>query len=194
MAYEDIQIPVDGQPISSSMFGEKVRNAILDLDARTSELENFRVGIRRVKTASQFRASTNTFADDAELKDIELTPGSYYIRAKLTMYGGTAGIPILTQWGFSGTWNNPLRLISGPTPANTTAAGSNPPQQRTAAATNSSATYGLGTSTAYHLIDEETMQITVTATGLFAVRWANQSSNAASGSVNQGSFVEIIPI
>lgn len=34
--YDSIQIPIQGQPISSSQFGAKVRNAIIDLDRRMS--------------------------------------------------------------------------------------------------------------------------------------------------------------
>lgn len=34
--YDNIQVPVQGQPISSSLFGVRARNAIIDLDRRMS--------------------------------------------------------------------------------------------------------------------------------------------------------------
>jgi hypothetical protein len=38
-AYDDIGIPVKGQPISSGAYGIKVRNAIIDLDRRVSSVD-----------------------------------------------------------------------------------------------------------------------------------------------------------
>jgi hypothetical protein len=38
-AYDDIQVPISGQPASSSLFGEKVRNSIIDLDRRVQAVE-----------------------------------------------------------------------------------------------------------------------------------------------------------
>lgn len=151
------------------------------------------VGITKVKEANQTRTSTTTLLDDAELKDIELDVGRYRIFVMLTMVGGAGGIPIVTRWGFSGTWNAPLRLVKGPTAANTAAGSADPPQQRTAVNVSSDATYGLGTSAAYHLITEVSAQIVVTVPGLFAVQWRPNSSSATSGGVNQGSHVIIVP-
>lgn len=37
--YDSIQIPVQGQPVSSSLHGVRVRNAILDLDTRVTGVE-----------------------------------------------------------------------------------------------------------------------------------------------------------
>lgn len=37
--YDDIGIPIKGQPISSGAYGVKVRNAILDLDRRMSSVD-----------------------------------------------------------------------------------------------------------------------------------------------------------
>lgn len=37
--YDDIGLPVKGQPVSSGTFGIKVRNAILDLDTRVSSVD-----------------------------------------------------------------------------------------------------------------------------------------------------------
>ncbi len=38
-AYDDIGIPVKGQPVSSGAYGVKVRNAIIDLDRRVSAFD-----------------------------------------------------------------------------------------------------------------------------------------------------------
>jgi hypothetical protein len=151
------------------------------------------VGIRKVKDSSQIRTSTTTLLDDGEINGIELTPGRYHVKSIWTMYGGTAGIPIVTRWGFTGTWNNPLRIVRGPTAANTTAANANPPQQRTAVAAGSDVTYGLGTSAFYQVAYEESMQVSVTATGMFSLMWRPNSSSANSGGVNQGTGVIIVP-
>jgi hypothetical protein len=166
-----------GDPVFSSDFAEVVSA----------------VGITKVKEANQTRTSTTTLLDDAELKDIELAAGRYRIFVMLTMVGGAGGIPIVTRWGFSGTWNAPLRLCKGPTAANTAAGGADPPQQRTAVSATSDATYGLGTSAAYQLITEVSAQIVVTASGLFSVQWRPNSSAVNSGGVNQGSHVIIVP-
>lgn len=37
--YDDIAVPISGQPISSSAYGQKVRDAILDLDKRQGATE-----------------------------------------------------------------------------------------------------------------------------------------------------------
>lgn len=150
-------------------------------------------GLVKVKESSQIRTSTTTLLDDAEIKDIELAPGRYRAVVVITMYGGSASIPVVTRWGFTGTWNNPLRIIDGPTAANTTAANADPPRQRTAVAAGSDATYGLGNSAFYQVAIEMSAQIVVTATGNFSLMWRPNSSNANSGGVNQGTHVLIAP-
>lgn len=166
-----------GDPVYSSDFS--------DVEAR--------VGIRKVKAVSQQRINTSTLANDAELFDMQLTPGNYHVRVRLAMGGGAGGIPIKTRWGFTGSWNAPLRQVIGPLSSNTLAGTANPTMQRTAVSAVADATYGLGSSAAYHLTDEESMQVIVTATGMFSVQWAPNAVSATSGSVNQGSFVVIVP-
>lgn len=39
-AYDSIQVPIQGQPASASLFGNAVRNALIDVDARLSIVEN----------------------------------------------------------------------------------------------------------------------------------------------------------
>jgi len=144
-----------------------------------------------VKPSNETRTSTTTYADDADLAGIPLGVGSFEIVADIAMIGGAAGIAIKTQWGFSGTWNTPLRQCVGPTSGNTTAGNGAVSTQRTAYASNADAVYGLSTSGFYTLARESSWQVTVTVAGLFALRWAPNVSSGTSGGLRQGSAVRV---
>jgi len=58
-SYDDIGLPVKGQPISSGAFGIKVRNAIIDLDRRVSSVDTS-TGTGKVFSASPLTVATTT--------------------------------------------------------------------------------------------------------------------------------------
>ena len=57
--YDDIQVPVGGTPISSGLFGKKVRDAIVDLDTRVSTIDSS-TGTGRAYSTSSLVLSTTT--------------------------------------------------------------------------------------------------------------------------------------
>lgn len=62
-AYDSIQIPVSGQPISSSLYGVRVRDAILDLDRRVSSYDaSTGVGKALSTTNQSLNTTTETVA------------------------------------------------------------------------------------------------------------------------------------
>lgn len=60
--YDSIQVPVSGQPISSSLFGVAARNAIIALDNRVTPLEtqNQRIVKRGRRTTASIATITTT--------------------------------------------------------------------------------------------------------------------------------------
>jgi hypothetical protein len=61
-AYDDIGLPVQGQPISSGTFGIKVRNAIIDLDRRVSAYDSSTGTGKAYSTTSLVLATTTETA------------------------------------------------------------------------------------------------------------------------------------
>jgi len=144
-----------------------------------------------VKSAAQVRTSTTTYADDSELSGITLSVGTWEVINKVFMTGGSAGIAIKTQWSFTGTWNSPLRMLIGPTAANTTAPASSPALTHAPVLWNADSIYGLSTSGAYQRVIEESRNVIVTGAGDYAFRWAPNVSNANSGGIQAASSVTV---
>jgi hypothetical protein len=142
-----------------------------------------------VKQNNETRTTTTTYADDGELNTIALGVGTWEIIADLAMVGGAGGIAIKTQWSFTGTWNNPLRLALGATAANVTAGSGPLSWQGSAYATNADCIYGLSTSGVYTLAREMSRQIVVTVAGNMALKWAPNVSSATSGGIRQSSSI-----
>lgn len=65
--YDDISIPIAGQPISSGTFGVKVRDAILDLDRRVASVDT------STGTGKQFSSSTQVLATTTETVTLTIT-------------------------------------------------------------------------------------------------------------------------
>jgi hypothetical protein len=191
MTYPNIISPVPGQPVSKSQYGDPVKAAIDDLDARVAALVAGRQ--EKIKAANETRVSTTTLALDNELKDIPLGIGTWEISVLLAAVGGAGAIAVKTQWAFTGTWNNPLRFIEGPSATNTGDALSGPvSMKRSAAQTNADSVYGLNSSGNYMNWREFTKQIVVTVPGSMAINWAPNVSSATSGGLRQGSSVTCI--
>ena len=62
--YDDIGLPVKGQPISSGAFGIKVRNYLINADARLSAIEGSLLPRYYVKANVTSRNTTTTVAAD----------------------------------------------------------------------------------------------------------------------------------
>lgn len=101
--YDSIQIPVPGQPISSSLFGIRARNAIIDLDRRMSAYDAS-TGVGKVaSTSSAVLATIN--------ETILLTIPNFTFRAG---YAYRANIRCGIQSAGTGTVCN-IRLRKGST-------------------------------------------------------------------------------
>lgn len=74
-----IQTPVDGQPISSSLYGIPVKNAITDLDLRTSFLEaNLQRLVKRARRSTNSGTFTTTETPTLRLDNIPVIGGAAY--------------------------------------------------------------------------------------------------------------------
>lgn len=145
-----------------------------------------------IKTASQIRTSTSSYANDAELAGVTLGVGSWRVEFHLFGTGGAAAVPIKTQWSFTGTWNNPLRMCDGPLAANATAPSAGPLRRIDPIAANADSVYGMTTAGgAYYRITEYCRLVTVTVSGTIALSWAPNASNANSGGLMVGSSLTV---
>jgi hypothetical protein len=111
MAYEDIAVPVPNFPASAGMFGNKVRDAILDLDQRVAIIESVTANYA-LKPSDQSKPSLTTPSADADLF-LPLEANSKYFVEIFGVVSGLSAADILTNWalpsGASGT-----RRCSGP--------------------------------------------------------------------------------
>lgn len=145
-----------------------------------------------VKTTAEIRTSTSTFANDAELAGVTLGVGSWRVEFQIFGTGGAAAVPIKTQWAFTGTWNNPLRMIDGPLAANATAPAAGPLRRIDPITASADSVYGMTTAGgAYYRWTEYCKLVTVTVAGTIALKWAPNASNANSGGVMAGSSLTV---
>lgn len=141
-----------------------------------------------VKAASQSRATTAVVADDAELTGIPLAVGQHWVRFLILFYTDTSATPdFKTQWGFSGTWNNPIRASIGPPSSNTAAAGAVTPMLLGGIAAGTDGSYGSasGTANAY-IATEESFNVVVTVAGNLSLKWSQRVSDATNTTVLAG--------
>jgi hypothetical protein len=77
--YTDIQIPVGGQPASSSLFGVKVRDYIIDLNSRVTPLEtsNQRI-VKRGRRTTPTGAITTVETGVLRVDNIPVVAGGIY--------------------------------------------------------------------------------------------------------------------
>lgn len=95
--YDGIAIPVQGQPISSSNFGKKVRDAILDLDRRVASLDSSGNTGRAYGTSSLV---LNNTTETAGLTIVNMTFKAgiaYQAEWKGGVVAGTAGNTVVTR-------------------------------------------------------------------------------------------------
>lgn len=190
--YDDIGLPVRGQPISSGAYGIKVRNAIISLDTRLSTIEGSLLPRYYTKPIVGSRASTITPVSDAHLTGIPLELGTFeieFVGLFTLTTTGTQGLR--TKWAFTGTATNPVRNCLGPGDS-----ASNPNNNATLMAqafqsTGQEALYFTAASAAYASIREITNAFTVTAAGNFSFAWAQAVSSANNTNLQPGSYLRI---
>jgi hypothetical protein len=145
-----------------------------------------------VKASSETRDSTTTLEDDSELAGIPLEVGQYHILVMgFFRSTGSTTPDIKTQWEFSGTWNDPIRLVTAPGPTNTANRDAVTPMYMGAVDTDADAVYGCSASGNPSGFREETYNIIVTVAGDMSFRWAQNTSNATATEVLLGTTVSV---
>lgn len=145
-----------------------------------------------VKPASTDRTSTTTVADDPDLAGIALGVGTWSVRMLLFATTVTTNTQkFKTQWGFTGTWNSPIRACIGPGSTNTAARADITPSQFSGMPSNSDNTYGFAASTGFNVVEELCDFVVVTVAGTLSLKWAQASSSGNATSLKSGSSVTV---
>lgn len=77
--YDDIGVPVQGQPVSSGAFGIKVRNYLINADARISALEvNQQLIVKRGRRTTSTGNVTTTETGVLRIDNIPVLAGRWY--------------------------------------------------------------------------------------------------------------------
>lgn len=152
-----------------------------------------------VKGGSTSRNSGNhtpgTPSDDPDLAGIPLEVGSFEIEViGMFTLTTTATQKIMTQWGFTGTWNGSgtVKVTSGPGADNTTDSSSATSYSgRAYAVSSQTSTYDNSASSAYAGFREIAPDIQVTSAGNFSFKWAQAVSSANNTNLQSPSAVRV---
>lgn len=189
MAYEDIVIPVAGQPISSGAFGIKVRDAILDLDLRLSLVESVLANYT-TKTSNTARASTTTVTSDPDLFLPLEENGKYFVEI-FGSVSGLAAADFKTQWSVpSGVTG--LRRVLGPgSGAANESFGDNQLLRLGVHQFSTDVVYNMSRNASGNQMQiQEVGVVNVGATaGSVALAWAQGTSNATASTLHGDSFM-----
>lgn len=196
--YDDIGLPVKGQPISSGAFGIKVRNYLINADARLSAIEGSLLPRYYIKANVTSRNTTTTPAADsgtgAVLAGIPLEVGSYEIELvgifSLTTTG-TQGIK--TTWAFTGTFNSASlnRVCLGPGDSGTAPNANATIMAQAYGASTQQASYFTAASAAWSGFREIVTSFQVTAAGNLSLNWSQSVSSANNTNLQAGSYFRI---
>lgn len=194
--YDDIGLPVKGQPISSGAFGIKVRNYLIDADRRLSTVENSLLPRYYIKANATSRNTTTTVAADTGtgvlLANIFMEVGSYEVELVAMFTLSTTGTQgIRTRWGFSGTVANPVRTCLGPGDSATGPGANATIMAQAFQATGQDATYFTASSAAFAGFREIATGFVVTAAGNLSLNWAQAVSSANNTNLQPGSYFRI---
>jgi len=112
-----IQIPVAGQPISQSLYGVAVRNAIMNLDLRVAALEaSAQKLVKRGKRSTNSGTFTTTETPTLRLDDIPVVAGGAYrvMTSQLAVGSSVVGTSALIRlrYVFSGATGTPATISS----------------------------------------------------------------------------------
>lgn len=196
--YDDIGLPVQGQPISSGAFGIKVRNYLIDADRRLSTLEGSLLPRYFIKANQTSRNTTTTPAVDSGtgqlLAGIPLEIGTFEIELvglfNLTTTG-TQGLK--TQWAFSGTANGAscIRTCIGPADSATAQSANQLSVYSASQATGQTASYFNTASAGWSGFREIAANFIVTAAGTLSLNWSQSVSSANNTNLQGGSYFRI---
>jgi hypothetical protein len=95
--YDGIAIPIQGQPLSSSNFGSRVRDAILDLDRRISSLDTSNNTGRAYSTSSLVLNNTTETAGLTILGMVFKAGLAYQAEWKGGVIAGASGNTVVTR-------------------------------------------------------------------------------------------------
>lgn len=154
------------------------------------------------KTSATSITSDTSLNDDPDMSGISLGTGTYYIRGRyLAQLGATsAAIDMNVAWAFSGTATGSRMCLGMDNGVGVNGYWDGAAHQVTSgvrALIRMSGTAAFTTSIHYGLRETFTQQIledgilTVTASGTFAVQWAQNASSATSLTMNAGTYLMI---
>lgn len=161
-------------------------------DLVTADLLQSLVPKYYTKPSNESRSSTITLSADSDLQGIALDVGTYEIEFNgqfFTTTGGTQAIK--TQWGFSGTWNSPVRCIAGPGLNNTAATTSADTYNTRGQGTSSDAVYQASATSAFTNFREYVANAIITVAGNLSIQWAQNSSSVNATQMAAGSTVRV---
>jgi hypothetical protein len=187
-AYDSlIQIPVSGQPVSKSQYGDPVRNAIIDLDRRLALVEASILGVA-FKSVTTTRTN-NTLADDPDLKIFLQANSRYFVEVFATV-AATTTAKIRTAWTVpAGTTGN--RRVMGPGSAAVDADANNIGVRLGTHNFTTQLDYnGVRNSNIFQFQLQEVAIVTTAGTeGVVAFQWAQAVTNATGTIVAADSFM-----
>lgn len=186
--YDSIAVPIQGQPISSSLYGQQVRDAIIDLDTRVSNIEStlsnyaFKLGVTT-------RASTTTVTDDPDLKMYLQPNATYFVEFFLTVAAILAE-DIKTAWSVpAGVTSSTKRVLGPGSAANQIDADNISVRIATHVYATTVIYSGVRNSLGLQFQVQEVGIVKTGATaGYVALQWAQGTSGATGTTVNEGSF------
>lgn len=186
--YDSIQVPVQGQNISSSLYGQRVRDAIVDLDTRVSNIEST-LSNYAFKVGTTTRANTTTVADDPDLRMFLQPNSTYFVEFFLTV-AAIAAEDIKTAWSVPAGVLSTTKRVIGPGSA---ALENNADNIAVRLATHVYATTvlynGVRNSLALQFQVQEVGIVRTGGTaGYVALQWAQGTTGATGATVNADSF------
>lgn len=148
--------------------------------------------VSKLNTTS--RASTTTYTADPDLSAITLGIGTYEIEFFLLIsFTGGTGQRMKTTWGFSGSWNNPVRGCIGPSGAAATPASRDAATEVNfnGALANADSLYQATNNALPLIVRESSSNVTVSTQGDLSLQWAQVTSSVNAAVVQVGSYVRI---
>jgi hypothetical protein len=156
-------------------------------DLVTADLLQSMVPKYYVKPSNEARTSTTTLADDTDLQGIALAVGTWEVNLLGFFHSVTTANAIKTQWAFSGTWNSPVRHVTGPGRTNTAATDIADTMNTRAAGVGSDSVYGASGTTAFTSFREWSCNVVVTVAGNLSLQWAQNASSGNACDIDAGS-------
>ena len=186
--YDSIQVPIQGNVISSAQWGVRVRDAIVALDSRVSRIEST-LSNYAYKTNTTTRANTTALSIDPDLQLWLEANSTYFVEFFLTV----AAIPaedIKTTWTIPALTSTTDRRVFGP---GSTALDTNADNIAMKAGTHLFGTAivynGVRSSLALQFQIQEVAIVKTGATaGYTGIQWAQNTSGATGATVNSSSF------